>query len=347
MGEQTANLMSTLPLLPGSDRPRLIGIARLAAQGESIREGHNIEYFSLPTRSLLNKVVSNRNLPFTWAINPYRGCEFACKYCYARYTHEFMEMTDEDFEHKIFVKQHAADLLRQELKKVKKGEEIAIGTATDPYQPAERRYEITRAILDEFARHRGFELGIVTKSNLVLRDTEVLREIARHNRLFVNITITTVNTELARILEPRAPRPDLRLDAVRQLNLAGVPAGVICAPVLPGITDDPRDLEALVEAAAQAGAKYLFANALFLKPCSASIFLPFLEKEFPHLVKSYRERYDQRAFLPPAFGKRLSQLVARLRVKHGIQNEYERYARRAYPVPSSADEQFSLFPPQE
>jgi DNA repair photolyase len=338
--------MSTLPLLPDSDRPRLIGIARLAAQGESIREGHNIEYFTLPTRSILNRVVSNRNLPFTWAINPYRGCEFACKYCYARYTHEFIEMSDEDFEHKIFVKQHAADLLRQELRKVKQGEEIAIGTATDPYQPAERRYEITRAILEEFARHRGFDIGIVTKSNLVVRDAELLREITRHNRLFVNITITTVNSELARILEPRAPRPDLRLDAVRQLNLAGVPAGVICAPVLPGITDDPRDLESLVAAAAQAGAKYLFANALFLKPCSASVFLPFLEKEFPHLVKSYRERYEQRAFLPPAFGKRLSQLMARLRAKHGIQNEYERYARRTHPVPSAEDEQISLFPTQ-
>jgi DNA repair photolyase len=337
----------TLTLLPDSDRPKLTGIARLAAESESIREGHNIEYFTLPTRSILNRVVSNRNLPFTWAINPYRGCEFACKYCYARYTHEFMEMTDVDFEHKIFVKQHAANLLRQELRKVKRGEEIAIGTATDPYQPAERRYEITRAILEEFARHRGFELGIVTKSNLVVRDAELLRAISQHNRLFVNITITTVNTDLARILEPRAPRPDLRLEAVCQLNLAGVAAGVICAPVLPGITDNPRDLEALVEAAAQAGAKYLFANALFLKPCSTSVFLPFLEKQFPHLVASYRERYEQRAFLPPAFSKRLSQLMARLRDKYGITNAYERYARRAHPVPSPDGDQLSLFPSQK
>ena len=344
MGEQKANLVSTLPLLPDSDRPGLIGIARLAAQGESIREGHNIEYFTLPTRSLLNRVVSNRALPFTWAINPYRGCEFACKYCYARYTHEFMEMTDLDFERKIFVKQHAADLLRQELRKVKQGEEIAIGTATDPYQPAERRYEITRAILEEFARHRGFEIGIVTKSNLVVRDAELLREIGCHNQVFVNVTITTVNTELARILEPRAPRPDQRLEAVRQLNLAGVAAGVICAPVLPGITDAPRDLEALVAAAAEAGAHSVFANPLFLKPCSASIFLPFLEKEFPHLVQSYRERYEQRAFLPPAFGKRLSELMARLRAKHGIHNRYERYARGAHPLPSDADhQQLALF----
>ena len=345
-GRTNGESMASLPLLPDLNRPKLIGIARLAAQGQSIREAHDVEYFTLPTRSLLNRVVSGRQLPFTWAINPYRGCEFACKYCYARYTHEFMEMSDIDFERKIFVKQHAANLLRQELKKVKKGEEIAIGTATDPYQPAERRYEITRGILEEFARNRGFELGIVTKSNLVIRDAELLREIGRHNRIFVNVTITTVNTELARILEPRAPRPDLRLEAVRQLNLAGVPAGVICAPVLPGITDPPRDLEALVEAAARAGAKAIFANPLFLKPCSASVFLPFLEKEFPHLVQSYRERYEQRAFLPPAYGKRLSQLMARLRVKHGIRNQYERYARRAHPGPSTAENgQMSLFAP--
>src|SRR6201981_1668858 len=335
--------MASLPLLPDSGKPRLIGIARLAPQGEAIRQGHNIEYFPLPTRSLLSRVVSNRNLPFTWAINPYRGCEFACKYCYARYTHEFMEMSDLDFERKIFVKQHAADLLRQELKKVKQGEEIAIGTATDPYQPAERRYEITPALVGVFPRHRGFELGIVTKSNLVVRDAALLREIGRHNRVFVNLTITTVNTELARILEPRAPRPDLRLEAVRQLNLAGVPTGVICAPVLPGITDSPHDLEALVEAAAHAGAKYLFDNALFLKPCSASIFLPFLEKQFPHLVATYRERYQQRAFLPPAFTKRLSQLMARLRDKHGITNAYERYARRVHPSASVEGEQLGLF----
>src|SRR5467141_1322451 len=164
--------MPALPLFALSGEtcahPKLVGIARIAAEGESLREGHNVEYFTLGTRSLLSRVVSGRNLPFTWAINPYRGCEFACKYCYARYTHEFMELRDGvDFERKIFVKEHAADLLRQELRRVKPGEEIAIGTATDPYQPIERRLEVTRAILEELARHRGLELGIVTKSNLV------------------------------------------------------------------------------------------------------------------------------------------------------------------------------------
>jgi len=336
--------MSTLPLLPDYPCDKLIGIARLAAAGDSLREGHDVEYFSLSPRSLLNRVVSRRYLPFTWAINPYRGCEFACKYCYARYTHEFMELTDADFEHKIYVKQHAAMLLRQELKKVKPGEQIAIGTATDPYQPAERRYEITRSLLEEFACHRGLELGIVTKSNLVMRDAALLREIARHNRLFVNLTVTTVNAELARILEPRAPRPDLRLEAVRELNLVGVPAGVICAPVLPGITDAARDLEAVVAAAAEAKAKYVFANPLFLKPCSIAIFLPFLEKEFPQLVATYRDRYAQRAFLPPAYGKGLSQLMARLRQKHGIRTDYERDSRRAHPAASfSSKEQLDLF----
>src|SRR5664279_5143624 len=289
--------MPSLPLfqeiLPPS---KLVGIARIAADADSLREGHNVEYFTLGTRSLLSRVVSRRNLPFAWAINPYRGCEFACKYCYARYTHEFMEMRDGvDFERKIYVKQQAAWLLRQELKKVKRGEEIAIGTATDPYQPAERRFEVTRMILEELAKHSGFEIGIVTKSNLVTRDAEILRRVEENNRIFVNVTVTTVDVELARKLEPRAPRPDLRLEAVRQLNLAGVDAGAVCAPVLPEITDQPRDLDALVKAASEAGAKYIFANPLFLKPCSAAIFLPFLEQNFPALVERYRARYADRA----------------------------------------------------
>src|SRR5882757_102827 len=242
----------------------LVGIARLASLGESLDEGHKVEYFSLPAQSLLNRCDAAR-MPFTWTINPYRGCEFACKYCYARYTHEFMEMRNGvDFEQKIYVKQHAAEFLRQELRRVKPGEAIALGTATDPYQPAERRYEVTRVILEEFARHQGFELGIVTKSNLIVRDVPVLQQIARHNQLSINMTITTLDVELARLLEPRAPRPDLRLDAVRQLRDAGIRVGISCSPVIPAITDSPTDLEALVGAAAEAGATYIFANALFL-----------------------------------------------------------------------------------
>jgi len=288
--------MPTLPLFPDSGPAPLVGIARLAAHADPLREGHHIEYFSLPARSVLGRVKSGRRLPFQWAINPYRGCEFGCKYCYARYTHEFMELRDPlAFEQKIYVKQQAAWLLRQDLKKVRPNESIAIGTATDPYQPAERRYNVTRGILEELAQHRGLRLGIITKSDLILRDAELLRQICQHNRLHVSLTVTTVD-----------------------VNLAGIPAGINCAPLLPGITDAPGDLSALVLAAKEANATSIFAGPLFLKPCAAAVFLPFLEKEFPHLVETYRKRYATSAFLPPEYGKRIHRLLAELREKHGM-----------------------------
>jgi len=324
--------MSSLPLLDQLEGPpsAFVGIARLAAEGQSLSAGHQVEYFTLGSRSLLNRCTAPR-LPFTWTINPYRGCEFACKYCYARYTHEFMELGGEDFEHKIYVKQKAAELLRRDLRRVKPGEEIAIGTATDPYQPAERRFQVTRAILEVFARCEGMDIGMVTKSDLVLRDVELLRQIASQNELFVNLTITTLDPRLARILEPRAPRPDLRLGAVRELNENGVPAGVICAPVVPGITDAPPGLDALVKATKEAGGRYIFANPLFLKPCSAAIFLPWLEKEFPQLVDNYRKRYAERAFVSAPYRKWISALMARLRRKHGLARpeDYNRHAEEA------------------
>jgi DNA repair photolyase len=341
---QHAPDIASLPLfqeIPAG--PKLVGIARIAAEAESLRAGYNVEYFTLATRSLLTRVVSGRNLPFTWAINPYRGCEFACKYCYARYTHEFMELRDGvDFERKIFVKQQAAAVLHSELKKVKRGEGIAIGTATDPYQPAERRFELTRAILEELARHSGLSIGIVTKSNMVTRDTEILRRVGERNRISVHVTVTTLDADLARKLEPRAPRPDLRLEAVRQLNLAGVDAGVNCAPVLPEITDHPRDLEALVKAASAAGAKYVFANPLFLKPCSAAVFMPLLDEHFPTLVDLYRARYADQAFLPKGYAQRLTQLMAALRQKYGIGAEYATRSQQAQ-IGESANQQLGLF----
>src|SRR5580692_9918236 len=337
--------MSGPSLFPLPAKSPLVGIARMASEGESLREGHNVEYFTLPAKSLLNRCVSRRGLPFAWTINPYRGCEFACKYCYARYTHEFMEMRDGvEFEQKIYVKQHTADLLRRDLRRVKRGESIALGTATDPYQPAERRYEVTRGILEEFVRHRGLELGIVTKSNLIVRDLDLLREVSRNNALSVHITVTTLNVELARILEPRAPRPDLRMEAVREISEAGINVGVSCSPVLPGITDSPADLEALVREAAAAGARHIFANPLFLKPCSAAVFLPFIEQQFPKLVESYRQRYQDRSFLSPSDGKRIAQLVASLHEKYGIHRADPRGTTHAHKWPAQAfDEQLELF----
>jgi DNA repair photolyase len=323
--------------------PHLVGIAKLASQAEHVDSGHQVEFFSLPVRSILNRCDSRRNLPFTWTINPYRGCEFACKYCYARYTHEFMEIRDaSEFEHKIFVKEEAAWLLRRDLKKVRQGEEIAIGTATDPYQPAERRHGVTRSLLEELSRHAGLEIGIVTKSNLVLRDIDVLRRVAEQNTIGVHVTVTTINADLARITEPRAPRPDLRLDAVRKLNDAGIAAGVICAPVLPGITDKPKELEALVKAAAEAKATNIFANPLFLKPCSRSIFLPFIKEHFPDLVQHYDQLYGDRDFGSEGYRKHLRALMSKFKKKYGIGAPGPRGPIREY-AGSQLAEQLQLF----
>jgi DNA repair photolyase len=299
-------------------------------------------------------------MPFTWTINPYRGCEFACKYCYARYTHEFMELSDSfDFERKIFAKWAAPPLsraglegqgesfhdislmLRRDLKRVKPGEEIAIGTATDPYQPAERKFGVTRAIMEELAQHSGLSIGVVTKSTLVVRDVDLLQAIAARNQLFINLTITTLDTQLARILEPRAPRPDLRLEVVSKLNEAGIAAGVICAPVVPGITDSDEQLDSLVAAVARAGGQYVYANALFLKPCSAAVFMPFIEKEFPHLAEQYRRRYRTNAFSDAGYRKRLSQTMARLRRKYGIVDRTE--ARVEAANSTRLEKQLTLF----
>ena len=176
-----------------------------------------------------------------------------------------------------------------------------------------------------------------------MRDIELLKSVARANKISVHITVTTLDTELARILEPRAPRPDLRIDALRELARAGIRVGISCSPVIPGITDSPKDLEALVCAVAEAGADYVFANPLFLKPCSAAVFLPFLEQNFPHLAENYRQRYQGRAFLPPAYGKRLSQLILRLREKYKLTHRRDRAAfATKWPV-EAFDEQLNLF----
>jgi DNA repair photolyase len=172
--------------------------------------------------------------------------------------------------------------------------------------------------MEELTRHEGLSVGVVSKSTLMLRDLDLFQQIAAKNEFEINLTITTTDAKLARILEPRAPRPDLRLGAIRKLTEAGIHAGVICAPVMPEINDSQQQLESLVKAAKEAGAHYIFANALFLKPCSEAIFLPWLEKEFPNLARRYRERYSSRAFLPQAYRKRLSSLMAALRRKYGF-----------------------------
>jgi DNA repair photolyase len=294
----------------------LVGIARLASESPLLEAKRVVEYFDIPAKSILNR--TKPSMPFRWTINPYRGCEFGCKYCYARYTHEFMEMAAEEFEDKIYAKQSAAHLLRQELARIDRKDSIAIGTATDPYQPAERRFGRTRSILEVFANQRGWHLGIITKSDLIVRDIDLLKQIARANVLSVHITITTLNPDLARLLEPRAPRPDLRLDAVRKLSEAGIMVGVNPNPIMPGSTDGERSLDRLAKAVKDAGAVAFGGGPLFLMPSAQKVFFPFLEKEFPQLVERYRELYAKSAYLGKDYKDELAAKVRRIRDRYGL-----------------------------
>src|ERR1700674_1710471 len=310
---------------------RLIGIARLAASSPPAESRRNSaerpEYFLLPVRSILNRCDSKR-VPFEWTINPYRGCEFACKYCYARYTHEYMELDGSEFEKKIYVKKDAAPLLAWDVAHKYSYESegsggarpghIAIGTATDPYQPAEREYGVTRACLEELAKRDGLSVSIITKSHQVVRDIDVLKRIAERSNLGIDITITTLHAGLTRLLEPRAPRPDLRLAAVKQLREAGLAVGVSASPLIPGITDREGDLEAVAEAAKEAGAQWFFSGVLFLMPSSAKQFLPFVREKFPRLSKQYEEWYAKNGYAPEEYRKKASLRVARIRERFGF-----------------------------
>src|SRR3984957_18032611 len=313
------DLFPILPSFPALDsESALTGIARLAAESSPAGEGHNLEVRSLGVRSILNRSVSRRGLSFAWTINPSRGWEFACRYCYARYTHEFMQLPPEDFERKIFIKQNAAWLLEQELKQVRPGEEIALGTATDPYQPVERRERVTESLLEVLARQHGLSIGLVTKSTLIERDISLLQRVAKNNRLVLHLTITTPNAALARLLEPRAPRPDLRLRTVARLREAGLRAGILSSPLLPGITDTGKALDGMARRAKAAQASFFSAQPLFLKPCSKEIYLAFVREHFPALEPMYRQRFDTEAFVSTAYRKRIEELVKAVCGKHRL-----------------------------
>jgi DNA repair photolyase len=302
-------------------QPAQTGLARMAAEATHVADGHNIEFRALEVRSILNKSTSRRRLSLAYSINPYRGCEFACRYCYARYTHGFLGPEYEDpnlFERLIFMKENAAWLLEQELRSHDPADEIAIGTATDPYQPIERTAKITRSLLEVFARQEGLRIGIVTKSKLIERDIDLLTEISRRNTLVLHLTITTPDPALARILEPRAPRPDLRFAAVRKLREAGLTAGILCSPLLPGITDTPEALNEMASRAAQARASFFAAEPLFLKSCSRPTFLSFVREHFPHLTADYETRFATEAFAAAPYRDRLAGLVRAACRRHGL-----------------------------
>ena len=309
--------------------PVLVGLAKVAARSPRLVQKQTVEYHSLASQTILNRCASER-MPFTWTINPYRGCELGCRYCYARYTHEYLGMEDPAaFEEKIYRKERAGEILRDELRKDPAGA-IAIGTATDPYQPAERIFRTTRSILETFRDFRGLRLSITTKSDLIRRDLGLLREIAHGNELQVNFTITTLRPELARCLEPRAPRPSLRLAAAAEVAQAGISVAVYAMPVLPAITDDPKDLEAIAREAARAGACHFAVNVLFLMPSAQKAFFPFLAKEFPHLLEKYRRLYARSAYLRGGYSQRIQALAGQLRERYHLTGPCHEYPAETF-----------------
>ena len=308
-------------------------------------EQKDIVYHGTAARRVLNGPETT-GMGF-WSINPYTGCAFGCAYCYARYAHRyFVERSAaagalaEDargaieqlppwlaFERRIFVKHNAADSLRRELvhggprlRALFEGESIVIGTATDPYQPAERRYRITRGILEVLAAHAGLRIVIITKSPLITRDVDVLSRIMQRSTLSIHLSLITVDRELARRLEPRAPTPEARLRALARLREAGIDAGINCMPVLPGITDDPFMLEDLVRRVAGAGATYVGACALRLQSAARQRYLPFIEQEFPHLAARYRSAYASSPHVSESYRAGLAKFFARLCRRYGIRN---------------------------
>lgn len=302
------------------DKPFFKGIAKLASESPLTKEQNQVDYYSLPFRSVLNWCKGTR-MSDVWTINPYRGCEFGCVYCYARYTHEFMELWDwRDFERKIFIKENPARILRKELEKGKgQNASIVIGSATDPYQPAERWMKSTRQILEVLSDYKGLDITIITKSSLLTRDIDVMQKISQHSNFEIHETITTTDTSLQRIIEPRAPTPQSRLKTVQTLVENGIIAGVHAMPILPGITDKPEMLENLFKAVFEVKAHFIVAHPVFLKPCSIKRYYPFLREHYPHLVKAYRRVYSQSSEAPKEYHEKIRQLVTELRKKYPIQ----------------------------
>jgi len=216
------------------------------------------------------------------------------------------------------VKEHALAALERDLRRVKPGETIVIGTATDPYQPAERQFKITRGVLERLAGCEGLSFGIITKSPLVARDIEVLRRVARHNDLEIYVSLITLDAKLIRVLEARSPVPTARLRALKRLTAAGLRAGLIVAPVLPGITDDVPHLEALLRAARAAGAHFVHAGALRLYAGVRDRFLPLLAEHFPHLRERYGRAYARQSNAPAAYATALKKRIQRLQRKCGL-----------------------------
>ena len=247
---------------------------------------------------------------------------------------------DDRYGASIRVKTNIAEVLRRELARASwERETVVLGAATDPYQPAEGRYRLTRAMLEVFAETRGLHIGLITKSDLITRDIDLFREISRRHYLTLVLTITTLDRELARRMEPLAPRPDLRLAALRKLRAAGLHAGVNVAPILPLINDSDASIDAVAKASARAGASVLRGSIVYLKPCAQAAFFPFLSEHYPALVRRYRERFERSAYLRGSYPETIRERLNRIRRRYGFGGETERPAPELWPH----DPQMTLF----
>jgi DNA repair photolyase len=302
-------------------------------------EFRGITCIEVEARSVINRVPGG-SMPFDWTINPYRGCMHACVYCFARPTHTYLDMdAGRDFETKIVVKVNAPEVLRRELAARRwKGEHIAMGTGTDPYQRVEGRYKLMRGILDALIDKRN-PFSILTKGTLILRDVDLLQRAAKIAPTSAAFSIGTLDERVWRETEPGTPSPKARMQAVRELNDAGIPTGVMLAPVLPGISDAPEQLRAVVDAALDAGATHVSPILLHLRPGVREEFMPWLEEHHPDLVAKYRALY-QRPYGPTAERDRLTQRVraltaGRLRRADTIARRFRRSGRAAAEKPAT------------
>ena len=276
----------------------------------------SVEYVEQPCKSALNAV---RGMPFKWSLNPYMGCEHRCTFCYVRAFEKRADRPSDDrYGRTIRVKSNVADVLRQELSRPSwKFESVAIGAATDPYQPAEGTYRLTRACLQALA-DRSNPCGLITRGPMIVRDLDVLVDLSRRASFSVTFSVPTLDDDVWRRTEPGTAHPRRRLDALSKLVAAGVKASVGMAPILPGLSDRPEQLEAVVVAAREAGAVGIWANLLYLRPGTKEHFLDCLAKQWPQLLPRYEEEYRRGAYLPEERSKPVQQAVAELRLKHGI-----------------------------
>jgi DNA repair photolyase len=308
-----------LTLSDESAQGALFGVGDVVTRTFDTPEFRGMTFYEVRARSILNKVPGASRMPFNWTLNPYRGCSHSCVYCFARRTHEYLDLDfGIDFDSKIVVKVNAPELLRKELASPHwTGEPVAMGTNVDPYQRAEGRYRLMPAILEELRDARN-PFSILTKGTLVLRDLDLLRDAAEVTDVLVNVSVGFVDEALWRRVEPGTPAPRARLSVCRTLTDAGIGCGVLMAPILPYLTDSPRQLEATVWAIAAAGARSVTPLVLHLRPGAREWYLAWLEREYPELVPRYHELYGRGAYAPKAYQHGISARVAALAGRYGL-----------------------------